>query len=91
MSFPNIGYHAVVDDQHGKTPAPKRDSEEAPLLDGAGDDENETHDNDSKNKRTSTWLQISWHWFQRNRAIVALILLLLGGLVALIVYFAGML
>ena len=89
---PNRGKHQ----NNGKSPAPEQDSEVAPLLtENAPVGENEEDGFDgaseqaSKNKKSKTWLGRSWHWLQSNLMIVALVLLLLGGLIALLVYFAG--
>lgn len=74
-----------------------RDSEQAPLLaDDARDDEADMvedapHANDkvSKREKPRIWLKKSWDWLLNNLMTAAIILLLLGGLIALVVYFAG--
>ena len=75
-----------------------RDSEQAPLLaDDAHDDEADSvgdapHANGRvpKREKPRVWLRKSWHWLSTNLMTTAIILLLLGGLIALLVYFAGM-
>ena len=75
-----------------------RDSEQAPLLaDDARDDEADSvedapHANGkvSNREKPRVWLRKSWHWLSNNIMTTAIILLLLGGLIALLVYFAGM-
>ena len=76
----------------------RRDGEQAPLLaDDARDDEADSIEdapqaNGSvpKREKPRMWLRKSWHWLSNNLMIAAIVLLLLGGLVALLVYFAGM-
>ena len=75
-----------------------RDSEQAPLLaDDARDDEADSVEDApqangkvAKRKKPRVWLRKSWTWLMNNLMITAIILLLLGGLVALLVYFTGM-
>ena len=72
-----------------------RDSEQAPLLandapNGDGDSDLENGDEeDSKQQRVRHWLVNAWHWCLNNLMVIAIILLLIGGIVALSVYFAG--
>ena len=74
-----------------------RDSEQAPLLaDDARDDEADSvedapHANGKvpKREKPRIWLRKSWHWLSKNLMTTAIMLLLLGGLIALLVYFAG--
>ena len=75
-----------------------RDSEQAPLLaDDARDDEADSvedapqaNSKAANRKESRSWLRRSWTWLLNNIMITAIILLLLGGLVALLVYFTGM-
>lgn len=79
--------------------ASRRDGEQAPLLadDARGDEEDSVEDATQANgkvprrEKPRIWLRKSWHWLLNNLMITAIILLLLGGLIALLVYFAGML
>ena len=72
-----------------------RNGEDAPLL--ANDATNGDADSDnaedleagSKQGKIRSWLISAWNWFLNNLMVVAIILLLLGGLIALCVYFAG--
>lgn len=74
-----------------------RDSEQAPLLaDDARDDEADSVDDApqangkvAKREKPRIWLRKSWDWLLNNLMTTAIILLLLGGLIALLVYFAG--
>lgn len=74
-----------------------RNSEQAPLLaDDARDDEAESiedapqaNDKASKSGKPRIWLRKSKDWLMNNVMTTAIILLLLGGLIALVVYFAG--
>ena len=74
-----------------------RDGEQAPLLaDDAHDDEADSvEDAPRANGKVPTrekpriWLRKSWHWLSKNLMTIAIVLLLLGGLIALVVYFAG--
>ncbi|KAL9136576.1 MAG: hypothetical protein Q9175_002214 [Cornicularia normoerica] len=73
-----------------------RDSEQAPLLaDDARDDEADSVEDApqangkvSKREKSRIWLRKSWDWLLNNLMTAAIILLLLGGLIALLVYFA---
>lgn len=69
--------------------------EDAPLLadDAPNDVESDGGDatNGEASKQEGAWFQKAWHWALNNLMMIALGLLLLGGIVALIVYFAGML
>lgn len=75
-----------------------RNSEQAPLLaDDARDDEADSVEDAPqanskvpKREKPRIWLSKSWHWLLNNLMTTAIILLLLGGLIALLVYFAGM-
>ena len=75
-----------------------RDSEQAPLLaDDARDDEADSVEDAPqangkvpKREKPRIWLRKSWNWLLNNLMATAIILLLLGGLIALLVYFAGM-
>ena len=72
-----------------------RDSEQAPLLaDDAPDRDDDSVGSDggggnSKRERVHSWLTKAWHWLSNNIMVVAIILLLIGGIIALCVYFAG--
>ena len=74
-----------------------RDSEQAPLLaDDARDDEADSiedapqaNDKAPKSGKPRMWLRKSRDWLMNNIMTSAIILLLLGGLIALVVYFAG--
>ena len=71
-----------------------RHGEDAPLLaddaaNGDLDSEDGDYEGDSKGSKFRSWLGKAWEWFQNNLMVVAIILLLIGGLVALCVYFAG--
>lgn len=71
--------------------------EDAPLLAEDGPDDIESNDEDGNDRNVSnldkarTWFRKVGHWAWNNLMIVALVLLLLGGVIALLVYFAGML
>lgn len=75
----------------------QRDSEQAPLLaDTAPDDEADSVEDVPqangkvpKREKPRIWLRQSWDWLLNNLMTTAIILLLLGGLIALLVYFAG--
>ncbi len=72
-----------------------RHGEDAPLLaddaaNGDADSENsEDLEGGSKQDKVPSWLSSAWNWLLNNLMVVAIILLLLGGLIALCVYFAG--
>ena len=74
-----------------------RDSEEAPLLaDDAHDNEADSvEDAPRANGKVPTrekpriWLRKFWHWLSKNLMTAAIVLLLIGGLIALVAYFAG--
>lgn len=75
----------------------QRDGEQAPLLaDDARDDEADSVEGAPqangklpKREKPRIWLRKSWKWLSNNLMTTAIILLLLGGLIALLVYFAG--
>ena len=75
----------------------RRDNEQAPLLaDDARDDEADSVDDAPqangkvpKREKPRIWLSKSWRWLSNNLMATAIVLLLLGGLIALLVYFAG--
>ena len=75
-----------------------RDGEQAPLLaDDARDEEADSvEDAPRANGKVPTrekpriWLRKSWHWLSKNLMTAAIVLLLIGGVIALVVYFAGM-
>ena len=74
-----------------------RDDEQAPLLaDDARDDEADSVEDTPranskvpKQEKPRIWLHKSWHWLSKNIKTAAIVLLLLGGIVALVAYFAG--
>lgn len=72
-----------------------RSGEDAPLLadDTANGDADSETGNDleggAKQGKVRSWMTSAWNWLLNNAMVVAIILLLLGGLVALCVYFAG--
>lgn len=71
--------------------------EDAPLLadDGPNDmesDGGDANDRDVSNRdKARTWFRKAGRWAWNNLMVVALVLLLLGGVIALAIYFAGML
>jgi len=71
--------------------------ENAPLLADDAPNDVESDGGDaingevSKQENARAWVRRAWHWALNNLMIIALVLLLLGGIIALIVYFAGML
>ena len=75
-----------------------RYNEQAPLLaDDAPNDEADSVEDlpqangkVPKREKPRKWLKNAWHWVWNNLMTTAIILLLLGGLIALLVYFAGM-
>ena len=76
-------------------PTSGRGSEQAPLLaddapNGDGDSDLENgEEEDSKQQRVREGLAKAWHWCLNNLMVIAIIMLLIGGIVALSVYFAG--
>ena len=74
-----------------------RNSEQAPLLaDDAHDDEADSLEDapqangkGHRREKPRIWLGKSWDWLMNNLMATAIILVLLGGLIALLVYFAG--
>lgn len=77
-------------------PTSGRRSEQAPLLaddalNGDGDSDLENgEEEDSKQQRVRDGLAKAWHWCLNNLMVIAITLLLIGGIVALSVYFAVM-
>lgn len=75
----------------------RRDGEQAPLLaDDARDEEADSVEDAPqangklpKQGKLRSWLRKFWVWLLNNLMTTAIILLLLGGLVALLVYFVG--
>lgn len=69
--------------------------EDAPLLANGGPDDSESdgeqaaNGKQSKQAKPNAWLSKAWHWVLNNLMIVFIALLLLGGIIALSVYFAG--
>lgn len=78
-------------------PAVDRDSEDAPLLvNDASTHHNENGSLDGEasgktgnGKRMTGWLRGTGRKLWKNRMVVAIVLLLLGGFIALCVYFGG--
>lgn len=84
--------------KHGKQPSAAHDSEAAPLLaDGAADEDIEANDVEEpsneqpilKQEKVRNCYRKGWHWLRTNLMIVAVVCLLLGGIIALLVYFTG--
>lgn len=74
-----------------KIPAQEHDSERAPLLDHDGSGDTAGNDGNAKAAgNTQRYLRKSGRWLLKNRMVVAIITLLIGGFVALCVYFGGM-
>ena len=76
----------------------KKQSEEAPLLvddvpaemdDAEIADHSPTDDESPMQSKASTWLQNAGRWIWRNLMVVCIVILLIGGVVALAIYFAG--
>ena len=65
--------------------------EDAPLLadDSANDVESDSEDGANRDQQDGNWPRKLWQWISSNLMILAIILLLIGGIVALCVYFAG--
>ncbi len=85
--------------QHGKKSISARDDEEAPLLaDDARDEDIEANAVEerptdkpvSQREKTRIFFQKVGHWIWSNKMILALVLLLTGGIIAVTVYFTGM-
>lgn len=57
--------------------------------DAANQDADSENADDSEGGSKQGKVSNAWHWLVNNLMVVAIILLLLGGLVALCVYFAG--
>ena len=83
--------------KHDKNAASENDNEDAPLL--ADDSPNEDIEASTlkepghlstKREQTKRFLQNVGHWTWSNKVILALVLLLIGGIVAVVVYFTGM-
>ena len=79
-----------------KQPTAARDNEDAPLLadDTAsdhGDDARnvDDHDHERDRSKSSTYFRKSGRWILRNRMVVAILCLFLGGFIALCIYFGG--
>lgn len=82
-----------------KRPAGGRDNEDAPLLaNGAAADDGHRLDDagnqdgapkSSTHRSFRSYLVSSGRWVLRNRMIVAILCLLLGGFIALCIYFGG--
>ena len=76
-----------------KKPAAEQDNEDAPLLanDTAPDhgEEAGNTENHSGGRNLSRYLNNLRRWMVRNRLVVAILCLLLGGFIALCIYFGG--
>ena len=78
-----------------KSRAEDSSREAAPLLANDTPDDIETNggeamDKDvSKQDRFAGWFYGTWHWIRNNIVIIAMGLLLLGGVIALCIYFGG--
>jgi len=83
--------NSEVANVQSKVPAQEHDSESAPLLNHDGSEHLEGHDGDAKTAgNTQTYLRKAGRWLLKNRMVVAIIALLIGGFIALCVYFGGM-
>ena len=86
------GFHKFG--KHGKKAASAHDNEDAPLLaDDAPNEDveaNAVEEPATKGEKTKRWLQKAGHWTWSNKMILALVLLLIGGIITVVVYFAGM-
>lgn len=85
--------------KHGKKSTLTQEHEEAPLLaDGAPNEDMEADAVEEcsarqpakKQGNAREWFQKVGRWLWSNRMILAIALLLMGGIIALIVYFTGM-
>ena len=75
-----------------KKPSDERDEEDAPVLtEEHNSDHGDIADNSGKqrDRRNSSYFRIVARWTLRNRMVVAILALLLGGFVALCIYFGG--
>ena len=78
-----------------KSRAGNGSGEDAPLLANDSPDDIESNggevtDKDvSKQHRVTGWFYAAWQWICNNIVIIAMGLLLLGGIVALCIYFGG--
>ncbi len=86
----NSANNAEVANGQSKNPAQENDSESAPLLDHDGLGHVGGHDGSAKPGNTQRYLRMSGRWILKNRMVVAIIALLIGGFIALCVYFGGM-
>ena len=76
-----------------KKPAQEHDSESAPLLDHDGPEDGHEDDGGSQptmSEKTRRWLGKVGRWLLKNRMVLAIVTLLIGGFIALCVYFGGM-
>ena len=80
--------------KHGKKAASARDNEDAPLLaDDAPNEDieaNAVEEPTTKREKTKRWFQKAGHWIWSNKMVLALVLLLIGGIITVVVYFTGM-
>ena len=72
--------------KHGKKP-----TEEAPLLVNEAPDDEESAEipHDQLEGKSQRSIQKAWHWLLHHPMLVIIIFLLIGGIIALSVYFAG--
>lgn len=84
---------------HGKEPTSANDNEEAPLLaddasnegfEGNADEESSARRPPKKQGSARKRVQKAGHWLWSNKMVLAITLLLIGGVIALGVYFTGM-
>lgn len=73
-----------------KTPAQEHNSERAPLLNHDGSGHVGEHDGNAKAGNMQRYFRKSGRWILKNRMVVGVIALLIGGFIALCVYFGGM-
>ena len=85
--------------KHGKKSRSALDHEDTPLLadnavnediEANGVEEGHSERPVGKQEKARTCFHTIGHWLWNNKMILAIVLVLLGGLVALIVYFTGM-
>ncbi|KAL9633625.1 MAG: hypothetical protein Q9164_004589, partial [Protoblastenia rupestris] len=65
-------------------------SEEAPLLvdEASNEEENVENPRGTSEYGSQNFLQKAWYWFLNHLMMVVIVLLLIGGIVALSIYFA---
>ena len=80
----HFGSQASNSGHNGKNLAPESESEDSPLL-GRQNLKSSVVNEDRKSS-TLEWL---WGWIIMNRAVISLVSLLVGGVIALCIYFGG--